>query len=118
MAANYQAWVTGFAPAVIGADVPQAVEEFAAGLLAMRPDVTARITRMIFETDVRHLLPKLDVETILIHSRGDIAVPEEVARYLHRSLTNSELHWIDAKGHLPHLSAPAAVLAALRPHLG
>jgi len=118
MASNYQSWVTGFAPIAIGSDVPGAVEDFSGGLLAMRPDVAVRIARTIFESDVRELLPLLKVPTVLIHSHGDIAVPEDVAHYMEAHISQSRLEWIDAKGHLPHLSAPAEVIAALAVHLG
>ncbi|MFS0773241.1 alpha/beta fold hydrolase [Sphingomonas sp. 1P08PE] len=113
MAANYQAWVAGFAPMAIGAAAPSAVEEFSAGLLAMRPDVTLRVARTIFESDVRPLLPALTRPTFLVHSRTDVAVPPAVGRYLHAHIADSRLMWIDAEGHLPHLSAPAIVRAAL-----
>ncbi|OWK31779.1 alpha/beta fold hydrolase [Sphingomonas mucosissima] len=118
MTSNYQAWVAGFAPHAIGDNVPAAVSQFSSGLLAMRPDVTARIARMIFQSDVRSLLPLLQVPTLLIHSRNDIAVPEAVAHYLHAHMSSSTLVWIDAPGHLPHLSAPDQVKAILRAHVG
>ena len=118
MGANYQAWVAGFAPVAIGDAIPQAVEDFSSGLLAMRPDVTLRIARTIFESDVRALLPLVRVPTALIHSRNDVAVPEAVAHYLNDRISGSDLVWIDANGHLPHLSAPETVAAALRRHLG
>lgn len=113
MADNYQAWVAGFATAAVAADVPDAVRDFSAGLLAMRPDITVRIARTIFESDVRALLPAITVPTVLIHSRGDVAVPEDVAHYLHAHIAHSRLVWIEAKGHLPHLSAPDLVRRAL-----
>jgi len=113
MDANYQAWVAGFAPSAVGAEVPDAVHDFASGLLAMRPDVTARIARTIFESDVRHLLSLCHVPVSLIHARGDLAVPEPVAHYLHRHLQGSRLAWVDAAGHLPHLSAPEQVAKVL-----
>lgn len=113
MGSNYQAWVTGFAPLAIDAQVPAAVESFSAGLLAMRPDVTIAISRTIFGSDIRALLPVLAVPTLLVHSRSDIAVPEAVAHYMHRMIAGSRLVWIDASGHLPHLSAPQEVARAL-----
>lgn len=118
MAANYQGWVAGFAPVAVGERVPKAVDDFSSGLLAMRPDVTLRVARTIFESDVRALLPLLRVPTILIHSRNDVAVPEAVAHYLRDRIPDSHLVWIEANGHLPHLSAPEVVAAALRRHLG
>lgn len=117
MTANYQGWVAGFAPMAVGAGVPGAVQDFSAGLLAMRPDITATIARMIFETDLRAILPRITPPTVLVHAHGDIAVPEPVAHYLHRGIAGSALVWIDATGHLPHLSAPAEVAEVLHDHL-
>jgi pimeloyl-ACP methyl ester carboxylesterase len=113
MAANYQAWVAGFAPAAVGVDVPGAIEDFSAGLLAMRPDVTIQIARTIFESDVRRLLPLLKVPTVLVHARGDVAVPEAVAAYLRSNIVGSELEWIATPGHMPHLAAPDEIAEVL-----
>jgi pimeloyl-ACP methyl ester carboxylesterase len=118
MVANYQAWVAGFAPAAVAADVPEAVEDFSAGLLAMRPDVTVQISRAIFESDVRRLLPLVTVPTVLIHARADVAVPESVAAYLEYSIAGSLLEWIGTPGHMPHLAAPDEVAAVLGRYLG
>lgn len=118
MSANYQAWVAGFAPLAIAADVPAAVEDFSRGLLAMRPDVTVRIARAIFESDLRHLLGQVRVPTVLIHSRADIAVPPSVAMYMRDHIPEAQLAWIEANGHLPHISAPEEVARAIAGHLG
>jgi sigma-B regulation protein RsbQ len=118
MSANYQAWVAGFAPAAVAVAAPAAVREFSDGLLAMRPDVTVQIARMIFQTDVRDMLALSAVPITLIHSRNDIAVPESVARYLHDNLRGSELVWVEAAGHLPHLSQPGPVASILQHRLG
>ncbi|KAB1204040.1 putative strigolactone esterase DAD2 [Morella rubra] len=40
MEANYEAWVNGFAPLAVGADVPDAVREFSRTLFNMRPDIS------------------------------------------------------------------------------
>lgn len=117
MSDNYQAWVAGFAPQAVRADVPQAIAEFSAGLLAMRPDYTARISKMIFTSDLRHMLGLVTVPTLLIHARDDIAVPEAVAHYLCRNIPGSRLTWIGAVGHMPHLAAPDEVASALVTHL-
>jgi sigma-B regulation protein RsbQ len=118
MARNYHGWVAGFAPMAVPEGLPDAVTIFADGLLAMRPDVATRISRMIFESDVRALLPLVTTPTTLIHSNADVAVPAEVADYLKAHIVGAELVRIDAGGHLPHLSAPDIVLAALRACLG
>jgi pimeloyl-ACP methyl ester carboxylesterase len=114
MATNYEAWVAGFAPMVVGADVPRAVDTFSAGLLAMRPDVTLHVARTIFESDYRDLLPQLTVPTLLVHSRGDVAVPRAVADYLRSHIRHSDLVWIEADGHLPHLTVPRQLYETIR----
>ncbi|MGN6123734.1 MAG: alpha/beta fold hydrolase [Sphingomonas oligoaromativorans] len=118
MALNYQSWVAGFAPLAIGNDSPHAIKEFSTSLLAMRPDIALRVARAIFQSDVRDLLPRLTVPTVLVHAREDVAVPEDVAHYLARHIPRSRLAWIPVTGHLPHLSAPDQVVDALRWHLG
>ncbi len=114
MSANYQAWVAGFAPAAVGVDVPKAIIDFSEGLLAMRPDVTAKIARMIFTSDLRHVLRLVSVPTLLIHAREDIAVPAAVGHFLHQAIAGSHIEWINSAGHLPHLTAPYEVAAVLR----
>lgn len=118
MGAHYQGWVEGFAPLAVAEDMPEAVRDFTQGLLAMRPDVTVQIARTIFLSDVRNKLSKLKVPTVLIHSHGDIVVPDAVAHYLNRAIKDSRLVWIAARGHLPHLSAPEEIRRVLHVHLG
>ena len=117
MSSNYQAWVAGFSSLVMPAGLPSALADFSAGLPSMRPDVSTRIARMIFQGDTRHILPQLKVPTLLLQSREDVAVPPEVAAYLLAKIPAAELKWIDAAGHLPHMSAPDQVLEVLRGHL-
>lgn len=118
MASDYPGWVAGFVPRAIAANAPGAIEEFSRGLLAMRPDITLRIARTIFESDLRPLLGRLSVPTVLIHSRADVIVPGSVAEYMQRQIVKSRLLWIEAEGHLPHLSAPHEVARAIADHLG
>lgn len=117
MSANYQAWVAGFAPLAVKVDMPGAIADFSSGLLSMRPDITAKIAKMIFTSDLRRVLPQVSVPTLLIHAREDVAVPESVATYLERSIKGSRLAWIKTAGHMPHLAAPEEVAAILRDNL-
>jgi sigma-B regulation protein RsbQ len=102
---------------VVPAGLPSALADFSEGLLSMRPDVSARIARMIFQSDTRHILSQLKVPTLLLQSREDVAVPPEVGAYLLSTIASAELDWIEAAGHLPHMSAPDQVLEVLRERL-
>lgn len=109
MAANYQAWVIGFAPMVVGVDSAEAIDDFSRGLFAMRPDIALQISRTIFTSDLRSLMPHVCVPVHLIQTSNDVAVPQDVGRWLKQSLPDASLDVIDADGHLPHITSSADV---------
>lgn len=115
MEANYEAWVNGFAPLAVGADVPDAVREFSRTLFSMRPDISLFVSRVIFNSDLRGVLGLVKVPCCIIQTARDMSVPASVATYLRDHLggrnTMEELH---TDGHLPHLSAPVPFAAKLR----
>lgn len=110
---RYAQWVETFAPAVVAVPDPDALQHFSDGLLAMRPDVASAVMGAIFRSDLRGILAAIDVPTLLIHSRRDMAVPAGVGDYLAAHIAGSRLAWIDNDGHLPHLTAPEAIWNAL-----
>lgn len=115
MTANYQAWAAGFAPHVLGADVTMETKaDFVRTLGAIRPDIAQRVARTIFESDHRRDVAQLERPTLILQTRQDIAVPMEAAEFLHRSIRDSRLQVLKASGHLPHLTAPREVVAAMR----
>lgn len=115
MAGNYCAWANGFSEIAMGnPEQPELAQQFAYTLSAIRPDIALEVARVIFESDVRDRLHQLKKEVLLLQSWDDIAVPAEVAYYLHAHIENSKLKFIDAQGHFPHISSPRAVIAAIK----
>ncbi|MEQ8390933.1 MAG: alpha/beta hydrolase [Thalassospira sp.] len=113
---NFEAWANGFAPMIVGESSPAFVLEFTAGLLQMPQKVALQTAKFIFQSDFRALLPEISTPCVVIQPKRDPAVPVKVGQYLHEKLQTSDLHVIDSSGHLPHLTAPYAVLAHLRPY--
>lgn len=114
MSSNYYAWVNGFAPLAMGnPERPELAIEFARTLSAIRPDIAQAVARMIFQSDHRAELPKLTVPTVILQSNDDIAVPLAVGQYMANNIPQSRLININAKGHLPHISAPDEVTHTL-----
>lgn len=114
MSSNYYAWASGFAPIAMGnPDKPELALEFANTLAAIRPDIAQAVARVIFQSDHRQELARLNVPTVILQSSNDIAVPPEVGQYLAEHIPQSKLIQINAKGHLPHLSAPEVVTHAI-----
>ncbi|KAF9621199.1 hypothetical protein IFM89_016693 [Coptis chinensis] len=115
MKANYEAWVSGYAPLAVGADVPTAVREFSRTLFNMRPDISLFVCQTVFTSDLRGYLGLVRVPCVIIQTAKDVSVPLKVANYLKTHLggrTTVEL--LNTEGHLPHLSAPAVLVPVLR----
>ncbi|GFO67053.1 hydrolase [Geomonas limicola] len=118
MAADYFKWANGFGKAVsANPGCPSLGEFFAGKLSSMRPDVAQLVARAIFELDYRAHLENVGLPVLILQAHNDLAVPEQVGRYLHDKLPDSRLVLLDAEGHLPQLSAPEQVNQAIRAFL-
>lgn len=117
MAANYQAWVAGFAPIVVGVDDREAVADFSRTLFHMRPDIALNTSRTIFESDMRQVVARGTAPVHLIQTSVDMAVPIRVGEWLADAIPDASLDIINAVGHLPHMTAPAEVIRILEQYL-
>ncbi|KAI9118595.1 hypothetical protein K1719_010927 [Acacia pycnantha] len=107
MEGNYAAWVHGFAPLSVGADVPEAVREFTRTLFNMRPDISLFVCRTVFNSDLRGILGLVKIPCCIMQTTKDLSVPSSVATYMKEQLGGrSTVRWLEMEGHLPHLSAP------------
>lgn len=115
MEANYKSWVQGYAPLVVGADVPEAVQEFSRTLFNMRPDISLFVCRTVFNSDLRGVLGLVRVPSVIIQTASDMSVPPSVAAYLKAHLGGrNTIELLPTEGHLPHLSHPQVLGAVLR----
>ncbi|XP_022772240.1 probable strigolactone esterase DAD2 [Durio zibethinus] len=115
MEANYEAWVNGFAPLAVGADVPTVVREFSRTLFNMRPDISLFVCRTVFNSDLRGILGLVRVPCCIVQTAKDVSVPASVAEYLRNHLGGrTTIEILRTEGHLPHLSAPALLAPVLR----
>lgn len=110
---DYSSWVTGFAPAAVGAAPGRVVDDFAADLRRLRPDIALPVLRSIMESDLRRILPALKAEVTLLHTREDFAVPARVSDYMACAIPGACRMWLETTGHMPHRTAPDMVIAAL-----
>uniref|UniRef100_A0A7I4FK68 AB hydrolase-1 domain-containing protein n=1 Tax=Physcomitrium patens TaxID=3218 RepID=A0A7I4FK68_PHYPA len=113
------AWVSGFAPLALGADIDSmAVQEFSRTLFNIRPDIAFTVAKTIFQSDLRSVLHQVQVPCHILQSSKDLAVPVVVASYLHHALGGpSAVEILQTEGHLPQLSAPDVVIPVLKRHL-
>jgi sigma-B regulation protein RsbQ len=118
VAGNFRAWAEAFAPSASGKPLEDPTSQsFLASLLRTRPDVAIAMARPILLGDYREHMKACTTPAIILQTEDDAAVPLEAAQCLQASLRGSVLEIIKAKGHLPHLSAPDEMRAALHRHL-
>ena len=116
--ANYSGWADAYAPVAVGqANGPDLAARFARSLKAIPPERALTILCAILQSDHRQALPLLNHPVRILQTQRDSLVPLPVAQYMARALPHAELRMLDADGHLPHLTAPDQVAAALREFL-
>lgn len=111
-------WSRKYASVAMAApDRPALAESFAESLAHIPHDLILTILCSLLQMDHRDNLPKVSSPTLLIQSREDHFVPPAVADYMQAHIPDCRLSLIDAVGHLPHVSAPDKVIAAMAPFI-
>src|SRR5574343_1172429 len=112
---NYPLWSKQFASAAMATpDRPSLTDAFAEALARIPPEMMLTVLCSVLQMDHRKDLAKVSVPTLVIQSREDYFVPLEVAEYIHAHIPGSQLTVIEAAGHLPHVSAPEEIIAAIK----
>jgi pimeloyl-ACP methyl ester carboxylesterase len=78
--------------------------------LAASPGAAMAVMRMNMEIDVRHILPAIDVPTLILHRIGDRLTPIDQARYLARSIRGAKLVELPGDDHTPWAGDEDALL--------
>ena len=114
MRSDYEAWANGFASLMVGDANPYLSGiEFTHNLLSLRVDVARAVLDSALQSDHRGDVRALDTRLFVLNTRDDPAVPLQAAQWLARHGGASQVLELDARGHLPHLTAPRLVGAAL-----
>jgi len=112
---NHMGWSAAMAPAIMGnADRPELGNELASSFCRTDPAIAKAFARVTFTSDNRADLPRITARTLILQCRDDIIASEEVGKFVHEQVAESQLIFLDATGHCPNLSAPAEVIAAIR----
>lgn len=112
---DHAGWARSFASSVMGnPERPQLARHFAATVASIPREMMLTVLCSILQQDHRESLDQVTTPTLIIQSRSDPFVPGSVAEYLHQHIAGSVFAEIEATGHLPHVSAPDAVIKAIR----
>jgi pimeloyl-ACP methyl ester carboxylesterase len=114
-------WGTGKSVAIVApsrADDPLFVQRWANfERRAASPNAVEAFGRLLAEVDVRDVLDKVRVPTLLIHATGDRMVSVDQSRYLQRQLPDARLVEIPSDDHVPFVSHPEIVVEEIQRHL-
>jgi sigma-B regulation protein RsbQ len=115
LASNHRNWSHSIAPVVMGApERPELAGRLADSFCAMDPEIAVRWAKATFMADIRPLVPKVSVPTVVMQATDDALAPASVGRWLGESLPMSKVVQLKATGHCPHVSAPHEVADVLR----
>ncbi|WAP52049.1 alpha/beta hydrolase [Arthrobacter sp. ATA002] len=88
-------------------------DELTAALCRLHPEYVRDFLQLSLETDVRHLLPRVELPVLVLQTPADPLTPPGSSRYLHGHLPSSVLVHLNAKGNMPHVSAPRETSEAI-----
>jgi sigma-B regulation protein RsbQ len=117
--ANYLGWSAAMAPVIMGnPDRPELGEELTDSFCRTDPAVARVFARATFLSDNRADLAAVTVPTLVVQSARDAIAPPEVGRFTADRISGARLVTLDATGHCPQLSAPAATAEAIAAFAG
>jgi sigma-B regulation protein RsbQ len=118
MEKNYSGWASFLAPMVMkNAGRPELAAELEASFRMADPAIARQFAALTFGADVRDLLPRITVPSLVLQCMDDMIVPQSAAEYLHSHLAQSTMRPIQAVGHYPHLSNPAETVRLIDEYL-
>jgi sigma-B regulation protein RsbQ len=111
---NYLGWSSAMAPVIMGnPDRPELGQELTASFCRTDPEIARRFARVTFLSDNRADLARVGVPTLVLQSAEDAIAPRAVGEYVTAAIPGSRMVLLDATGHCPNLSAPAATAEAI-----
>lgn len=113
-------FVRAMIPTLFSESAPaERVDQFAAIMSRFHPAGFRAMARSLAEADLRDVLPRIDVPTLLLYGDKDVRAPLNVAENLHAAIPMSRLVVMPGVGHMNHIEAAerfnAEVRAFLRP---
>ena len=117
--ADYLAWSAEMTPVIMGnPDRPELGVALQEQFARLAPRIGRQFARVSFLGDYRAEAEQVSVPTLVVQTRSDIVVPEEVGHWLHGTIVGSELALLEATGHCPQVSAPEETVSVVRRFLG
>jgi pimeloyl-ACP methyl ester carboxylesterase len=76
------------------------------------------MARSFAEADLRDVLPRIEVPTLLLYGDQDVRAPLQVAEELHAAIPESKLVVLPGVGHVSSVEAPERFNQVIRSFIG
>jgi pimeloyl-ACP methyl ester carboxylesterase len=100
-----------------GSASAEMVDEFAANMSEFHPAGLRTMARAFAEADLRDVLPRIDVPTLLLYGDQDVRAPLNVAEDLHAAIPDSRLVVLQGVGHVSSVESAGRFNAEVRAFL-
>lgn len=108
-------WISGYIPGFFTKAAPDSLaEEFEAMMRDFHPAGTRTMLYAMAEADLRDVLPRIRVPTLLLYGELDTRSPVHVAEALHASIPDSQLVVLPGVGHVANAERPDDFNAQVR----
>lgn len=108
-------WAKEWTPSMLSPSAPpELVQEVEALLADFHPAGQRAILRAFAHQDLRDVLPRIGVPTLLLYGEKDVRSPVSVGEDLHAQIPGSQLVVISGVGHMCNLEAPERFNAEVR----
>jgi pimeloyl-ACP methyl ester carboxylesterase/DNA-binding CsgD family transcriptional regulator len=84
---------------------------------AASPETAAALLELVYRNDVRSELERVSAPTLVVHRRGDRAIPYDLGRELAAAIPGATLVPLDGKAHFPWAGDSRSVAGAVRSFL-
>ncbi|WP_299289555.1 alpha/beta hydrolase [uncultured Mucilaginibacter sp.] len=115
---NYLGFSRMMAPAIMGENNPvEQQEALVESFCAADPAVSQNFARVTLLSDHRSVLPYLKVPSLTLQCMDDVMAPETAGQYIREHTPGNTYLELHTSGHCPHLSAPEAVIKAIKDYI-
>ena len=116
---NHLAWAAMMAPVVMkNPESPELVGELEQSFCRVDPRVMRTFARVAFLSDVRELLPRVEIPALIVQCTNDSLAPLSVGEYMGSRMPGASVVVLEAQGHVPQVSAPAETASAILDFIG
>lgn len=118
MESNYISWAGTLSSLIMqNPSRPYLAQELEESFCAVQPRIANQFARATFLSDHREDLAKARVPSLILQCDQDRIAPMDVGLYMHRHMPHSQLEFMMATGHCPHISHPEETVQWIQRYL-